>query len=156
MKLPTFGTSPLPFPAYGVLYFSLTICNTFLFRWRVVGVARSIHLHPPTLVTISLASRMLRALPLIFPLFRFSPVTALLFVFVYVSCFSVMFQNARQDLVAINRGSGVETASTIWSVVKWDVLYGAAYFLMAFSDNMVCLYYSRGWKAQVFLTTVVG
>ncbi|CAM9560416.1 unnamed protein product, partial [Sphacelaria rigidula] len=44
------------------------------------------------------------------------------------------------DLVAVNRGSGVETASTIWAVVKWDVLYGAAYFLMAFSDNMTSIW----------------
>lgn len=39
--------------------------------------------------------------------------------------------------MAVNRGAGVETASTMWAVVKWDVLYGAAYFMMVFSDNMV-------------------
>lgn len=53
----------------------------------------------------------------------------------FVVCFT-----AYQALVAVNRGAGVETASTMWAVVKWDVIYGAAYFLMVFSDNMVRVY----------------
>lgn len=42
--------------------------------------------------------------------------------------------------MAVNRGAGVETASTMWAVVKWDVLYGAAYFMMVFSDNLVSIW----------------
>ena len=42
--------------------------------------------------------------------------------------------------MAVNRGAGMETASTMWAVVKWDVIYGAAYFLMVFSDNMVSIW----------------
>lgn len=42
--------------------------------------------------------------------------------------------------MAVNRGAGVETASTMWAVVKWDVIYGASYFLMVFSDNLVSIW----------------
>ena len=34
----------------------------------------------------------------------------------------------------------METASTMWAVIKWDVIYGASYFLMVFSDNLVSIW----------------
>lgn len=45
--------------------------------------------------------------------------------------------------MAVNRGAGVETASTMWAVVKWDVFYGASYFLMVFSDNLVSIWVDK-------------
>ena len=50
------------------------------------------------------------------------------------------YHHHHQALVAVNRGAGVETASTMWAVVKWDVIYGAAYFMMVFSDNLVSIW----------------
>lgn len=37
----------------------------------------------------------------------------------------------------------METASTMWAVVKWDVFYGASYFLMVFSDNLVSIWVDK-------------
>ncbi|CAN0313296.1 unnamed protein product [Pylaiella littoralis] len=45
-----------------------------------------------------------------------------------------------EALVAVNRGAGLESASTVWALVKWDVVYGASYFLMLFSDNLVSIW----------------
>lgn len=45
--------------------------------------------------------------------------------------------------MTVNRGAGVETASTMWAVVKWDVFYGASYFLMVFSDNLVSIWVDK-------------
>lgn len=45
--------------------------------------------------------------------------------------------------MTVNRGAGVETASTMWAVVKWDVIYGASYFLMVFSDNLVSIWVDK-------------
>lgn len=118
--------------AYHIL--PVTIFNPFRSPGRVFGVLGSVYCR---IADSRVTPADVHPCPI-----HLSVTYHLSFVFVRAAFYFVMFQNARQDLVAVNRGSGVETASTIWAVVKWDVLYGAAYFLMAFSDNMVCL---RSW-----------
>lgn len=67
---------------------------------------------------------------------------------VFSFSFSLLFTRMdrtepNQALMTVNRGAGVETASTVWAVVKWDVFYGASYFLMVFSDNLVSIWVDK-------------